>query len=279
MPAYANLAGVEVGDRLPVRLVGAINVSPESFYKGSVAATEYALWQRAEAMVGEGADILDIGALSTAPYLATEITEAEEARRLVWALGVLRKGVSVPISADTRRSRVALAALEAGAQVVNDVSGLRQDPAMARVIAEHAIGAILMASETTPGAADPPRAVQELLAESLSLAAAGGIPLDQVVIDPGIGFFRRGAVSWEVWDCDVLRRLAELKALNRPILVGLSRKSFIGKILQKEDPSDRLAGSLAATAIAVANGAHLIRTHDVGATRDAIRMAEALRAP
>jgi dihydropteroate synthase len=252
-----------VGDGYPVRLVGAINVSPESFYRESVAAGEEALRSRAEQMAAEGADMIDVGAMSTAPYLATAISEAEETRRLTSAIRVLRQAVALPVSADTTRSRVALAALEAGAAVINDVSGFRGDPAMADLAARRADGVVLMASD--------------LLRRSCAAADAAGIPKDRVVLDPGIGFFRRAALSWEVWDCELLRRLAELRPLNHPLLIGLSRKSFIGKILGRPEPIDRLAGSLAATAVAVLNGAHIIRTHDVGPTRDAIRMAEALR--
>lgn len=277
MKAYANLAGVEVGDGLPVRLVGAINVSPESFHQGSVATGEDSLRAKAEQMAAEGADMLDIGAMSTAPYLRTEITEAEEAQRLTWAIGIVRKAVAVPISADTKRGRVALAALEAGADVLNDVSGLRHDPGMADVVARRAQGVILMASETDPKARDPIETVRGLLEESLRIVWKAGVPDHRVVLDPGIGFFRQTAIPWHAWDCEVLQRLAELRALGRPLLVGVSRKSFIGKILGQADPRDRLAGSLAATAIAVVNGAHLVRTHDVGATREAVRMAEALR--
>jgi dihydropteroate synthase len=190
---------------------------------------------------------------------------------------VLRQAVALPVSADTTRSRVALAALEAGAAVINDVSGFRGDPAMADLAARRADGVVLMASETAAEATDPVRTVLDLLWQSCAAADAAGIPKDRVVLDPGIGFFRRAALSWEEWDCELLRRLAELRPLNHPMLIGLSRKSFIGKILGRPDPVDRLAGSLAATAVAVLNGAHIIRTHDVGPTRDAIRMAEALR--
>ena len=277
MTAYANLAELEVGDGFPVRLVGAINVSPESFYSGSVAEGEDSLRQKAEQMAAEGADVLDIGAMSTAPYLATQITEDEEIRRLAWAIGVVRKVTAVPISADTTRSRVALAALDAGADVINDVSGLRHDPGMAEIIARRARGVILMASEREPEARDPIGTVRHLLEESLQIIWKAGVPEHRVVIDPGIGFFRKAVIPWHAWDCEVLRRLGDLRSLEHPVLVGLSRKSFIGHILGRPDPADRLAGSLAATAIAVVNGAHLIRTHDVGPTREAVRMAEALR--
>jgi dihydropteroate synthase len=277
MTVYANLAGVEAGDGFPVRLVGAINVSPESFYAGSVARSEASLARLAERMAAEGADLLDLGAMSTAPYLTTEISADEEARRLASAVAAVRKAVPLPVSADTRRSGPARAALDAGAAVINDVSGLRHDPDMASLIAARASGAILMASETSSGAQEPVATVHDLLAQSLGAARTAGVSETRIVLDPGIGFFRRAAVPWHAWDCEVLRRLSELRALGHPILVGLSRKSFVGHLLGRQDPADRLPGSLAATVVAVLNGAHLVRTHDVGATRDAIRMAEVLR--
>jgi len=275
--AYANLAGVEVGDGFPVRLVGAINVSPESFYQGSVAATEDSVKQQAERMAAEGADLLDIGAMSTAPYLPTEIPEAEEIQRVTWAIGIIRGVASLPLSVDTTRSRVALAALDAGADVINDVSGLRRDPGMGEIVAKRARGVILMASETAPEARDPIETVRGFLEESLQIVWRVGVPEHRVVVDPGIGFFRKAALPWYDWDCEVLRRLGELKTLDRPLLVGVSRKSFIGQLLGQADPAERLAGSLAATAVAVVNGAHMIRTHDVGPSREVVRVAEALR--
>jgi dihydropteroate synthase len=274
---YANLAGVEVGDGFPVRLVGVINVSPESFYQGSVAQGEDSLRRQARQMAAEGADVLDIGAMSTAPYLPTEIGEAEEIRRLSSAIGIVRKETTLPISADTTRSRVALAALDSGAEIINDVSGFHGDPDMAGIVARRAQGVILMASGAASEAEHPFGTVRGLLEESLKITWKAGVPEHRVVIDPGIGFFRKAAVPWDAWDCEILRRLGELQVLGRPMLVGVSRKSFIGKILGKTDPADRLIGSLAASAVAVVNGAHLIRTHDVGPTLEAVRMAEALR--
>jgi len=275
--AYANLAGVEVGDGFPVRLVGVINVSPESFYQGSVAATEDSVKQQAGRMAAEGADLLDIGAMSTAPYLPTEIPEAEEIQRVTWAIGIVRGVASLPLSVDTTRSRVALAALDAGADVINDVSGLRRDPGMGEIVAKRARGVILMASETAPEARDPIETVRGFLEESLQIVWRVGVPEHRIVVDPGIGFFRKAALPWYDWDCEVLRRLGELQTLDRPLLVGVSRKSFIGQLLGQADPAERLAGSLAATAVAVVNGAHMIRTHDVGPSREVVRVAEALR--
>ena len=273
---YANLAGIDVGDGFPVRIVGAINVSPESFYGGSVARSPGALQRLARTMVEEGADLLDIGAMSTAPYVKGAIAEAEERKRLTAAVRAVRQVVTVPISADTQRSSVAAAALDAGAAVINDVSGLRHDSAMAKV-ARSATGVILMASEEKASREPPLSTVASMLRGCLRRAQAAGIDRRRIVLDPGLGFFRRTAVPWHQFDCLVLSQLARLRQLRRPLLVGVSRKSFIGKLSGRPDPAERLSGSLAAAAIAVYNGAALIRAHDVGATRDAVRIATALR--
>jgi len=274
----ANLGGCGAGEGFPVRIVGVINVSPESFYQGSVAQNQDALCRLVDRMVADGADLLDIGAMSTAPYLDTAISVEEEGRRLAWAVAAARRVASVPVSADTSRGGAALAALEAGATILNDVCGLRGDPAMVAAAARGARGLILMAAEETPGAEGPLTTVRAQLARSLAIAREAGIPEERIVLDPGIGFFRHAALPWEAWDCELLRGLSELEGLGRPLLVGVSRKSFIGKLLDRSDPADRLAGSLAATVVAVLHGASLVRTHDVAPTRDAVRMAEALRA-
>ena len=274
---YANLAGVEVGDGFPVRVVGAINVSPESFYSGSVRRDRAALRQLALQMVDEGADILDIGAMSTAPYLKGAISEQEEEERMVAAVRTVREAVAVPISADTQRSRVAAAALYAGASIINDVSGLSRDPAMA-TLAGRAAGVILMACEQGPSTAEPVAMIVRLLRTCLARARAASVPPQRVVLDPGIGFFRQAVVPWPDLDCIVLAQLSRLRRLGRPILVGVSRKSFIGKITGRPTPAERLHGSVGAAAVAVYNGAALIRTHDVAATVDAMRIAAAIRA-
>jgi dihydropteroate synthase len=172
---------------------------------------------------------------------------------------------------------VAAAALDAGAAVINDVSGLSRDAGMAKV-ARQAMGVILMAAEERVSREPPVRMVASLLRGCLRRAQAGGIDRQRIVLDPGIGFFRRAAVPWYQFDCLVLSQLSRLRQLRRPLLVGVSRKSFIGKLTGRTDPAERLAGSLAAAAIAVYNGAALIRAHDVGATRDAVRIAAALHA-
>jgi dihydropteroate synthase len=275
----AELAGVRLGDGLPVVLMGVINVSPESFHAGSVYRDDAAILKAAREMVEHGAGLIDVGARSTAPYLSTEISEGEEARRLVEAIEPLRDQLPVPICADTCRPEPARAALGAGARIINDISGLR-DPAVAALVANHRAGLIVMASPGAAGgpalAASPSVTVARLLAEALERARTAGIPAELIVVDPGIGFFRAEPIAWHEWDAQVLAGLPALRTLGRPIAVGVSRKSFIGAILERPDPAERLAGSLAATAIAVANGAALIRTHDVGETRDAVRIAEQL---
>ncbi len=287
-----------MGDGLPVAVMGVVNVSPESFHPGSVYRGEEAIVRAALAMVDAGAVLIDVGARSTAPYLDADIHETLETERLARAVELLAAKLPVPISADTSRPGPARAALDAGARVINDVSTLR-DPVLARLVASRSAGLILMAS---PGARDgargvrrpqgrrrratpraPSRApspvatVRHLLAAGLRHAARARIPQDRIVVDPGIGFFRDEGILWHDWDVRVLAELRVLAALGRPVCVGVSRKSFIGAIVEEADTSERLAGSLAATAIAVVNGAALVRTHDVAETRDAVRVAERVR--
>ena len=273
----ASLAGVEVGGGLRVVVVGALNVSPESFHAASVHLDHDALLRAAAGMQEAGAGLVDVGARSTAPYLPTAIDEDEEARRLARAVEILTSKLSVPVSADTARALPARAAVEAGARVINDVRGLR-DAGLARLVAEHRAGVIAMAS---PGPEQPVggplETVEARLGEILDRARAAGLALDRVVLDPGIGFFREGALPWHAWDALVLANLPRLAALGRPLCVGVSRKSFVGAITGRPSTTDRLAGSLAATTAAVLGGAALIRTHDVAETVDAVRVAERVR--
>jgi len=274
MTNRACLAGVALGDGLPVAVMGALNVSPESFHQGSVVTTGDGLLRAAEAMAKAGAVLVDIGAMSTAPYLNAAVTESEEARRLSWAVDLVATRIDLPISADTSRSAPARAALEAGARVVNDVSGFMGDPLMADLVSRAGAGVILMASERgAVRSGDAIGTVNALLEESLSLARRAGIGPSSIVVDPGIGFFRHQMVAWDAWDCTILGGLAGLHRLGQPICVGVSRKSFIGAVAGVEDPAGRLPGSLAAAAAAVLNGTHLIRTHDVEETIQAVRVA------
>jgi dihydropteroate synthase len=274
----ATVAGVSVGDGLDVAVVGALNVSPESFYSGSVVTDADRLLRVAEAMAQAGAAWLDVGAMSTAPYLEALIPETQEADRLHWAVGLLTTKLGLPVSADTSRSLAARAALESGARMLNDVTGLAGDPALARLAAEAGAGLVLMAAPAAaPAPGEPVETVRAALAGSLARARAAGVPDDRILVDPGIGFFRGGAIAWPEWDCRVLAGLPALRSLGRPVHVGVSRKSFIGALAGVPDPADRLPGTLAATAAAVLGGAHVIRAHDVAETAQAVRIAQAIR--
>jgi len=274
----AIVAGVSVGDGLDVAVVGALNVSPESFYSGSVVVDADRLLQTGEAMARAGAAWLDVGAMSTAPYLEARIPEALEADRLHWAVGLLTTKLDLPVSADVSRVGPARAALEAGARMINDVTGLVGDPGLARLTAEAGVGLVLMAGPAAaPPAGEPVATVRAALQRSLAIARGAGIPDERILVDPGIGFFRGAGVAWPDWDCRVLAGLPGLRALGRPLYVGVSRKSFIGALAAVEDPAERLPGSLAATAAAVLGGAHVIRAHDVAETVQAVRVAQAIR--
>jgi dihydropteroate synthase len=278
MANRACLGGIAIGDGLPVQVAGVLNVSPESFYQGSVVLQEDRLLKAGEAMTRAGAAFIDVGAMSTAPYLATRITEAQEAERLAWVVDLLVRKLDCPVSADTSRSGPARAALDAGARIINDVTGLTGDREMGVIVARARTGLILMAGER--GGAPSENAIDQvggLLRQSLALAREAGIEPALTAVDPGIGFFRNQLIPWHQWDCDVLAKLSRLRSLGHPICVGVSRKSFIGAIAGADDPQQRLPGSLAATASAVMAGAHLIRAHDVEETVQAVRVAEAIR--
>jgi dihydropteroate synthase len=272
-----TLAGVTVGGDAPVRLMGVINLSPESFYKGSVPRSPRALAKIARQMEKEGADFIDVGAMSTAPYLKTEISEIEEARRLEAGVRIIRKACSLPISIDTSRRRPAEAGLEAGASILNDVTGLARDRSLA-LVAREARGVILMAHPSGGKISGKPiESVFRLLKASLRRALAARIPNGQIVLDPGIGFFRTQRLSWWEWDLAVLRQMHALTKLGHPLLIGVSRKSFIGRLMGGVPAHRRLAGSLAATTAAVLRGAAVVRTHDVRATRELLKIIEPLR--
>lgn len=267
-----KFAGVDLNEP---RIMGVINVSPESFYKGSVRNDEERLVETAVKMVEEGASFIDIGAKSTAPYLETQIPVEEEVRRAVWAVRAIREQVDVPISIDTTSAKVAEEALKAGADIINDVTGLKGDVDMAKVASEYGAPVVVCAHGEVGDFSDPVHTVIDLLQESLVIAGEHGI--EELAVDPAIGFLRPEWPPWYEWDSKILANLNVLKILGRPILVGVSRKSFIGAITGRKDPAERLPGSLSATAIAVFNGAHIIRTHDVRETLDAVKMASFIR--
>ncbi|MEM1620018.1 MAG: dihydropteroate synthase, partial [Fervidicoccaceae archaeon] len=272
----AHLGRVPVGDRHPVRVIGVINVSPESFYAGSVARGREEIARRAARLAEEGADIIDVGGRSTAPYLETEVPLEVEIERVAEAVEAVKSAVDVPISVDTFRARVAEEALKRGAEIVNDVTGLRGDQRMLYVLREYEPSLIVCASDDGVRAGpDPLEKILRTLRWSLERLEQIDYDVSRVVVDPCIGFFRRESIPWYLWDLKVLAGLRRLRELGRPIVVGVSRKSFIGVATGRERPEERLPGSLAMTAVALLGGAHAVRTHDVEATRDVARAIEA----
>jgi dihydropteroate synthase len=289
--ARARLGAVEVGGSSPVRVMAAINASPESFYKGSVASGAKEVSSRVRHAIDQGAELIDIGGASTAPYLKAEVSEEVEASRVRSALRAIADAVGegeATISVDTVRASVADVALRCGATVLNDVTGLKGDPAMAKVVRERGASLFAMAHSSFSSRMRPVALISKALKETLVIAEKAGIDERLIVLDPGIGFFRNEAGSrttsvqklmpWYEWDCEVIANLGALRSLGRPIGVAVSRKSFLGGMLKVETPEERLPGSLAVTAIAVMNGANLIRTHDVRETLQAVRAAEAVKA-
>ena len=255
-------------------LMGVVNITPDSFSDGgSFFASERAV-DHALRLIDEGADIVDLGAESTRPggsvygAGAREVEASEELARLLPVLTGLRRRSEIPISVDTRKAAVARAALEAGADLINDVSGL-DDPETAAVAARAGCPVVLMHHRGIFSSVGPSptaeRVVEEVrsgLETVVARALAAGCRREQLVLDPGLGFGKRGGQNFEL-----LRGLGELAGLGRPILVGASRKSFLGEISGVGKPSERLPESLAAAAWATVGGASLLRVHDVDATR------------
>jgi dihydropteroate synthase len=275
----ARLGPLEVGEGLPVRIMGAMNASPESFYIGSLVRSPAEAVATASRMLEEGADLIDVGGMSTAPYVESRAVPPEvEASRVVPLVSALKRELGAVVSVDTVRASVAEAALAAGADAVNDVSGCKADPLMARTIASHGASAVVgIREEETATSGSPVLSARSGLAESLRICGSAGVDAGLIVLDPGIGFFRGTGVEWYERDSEVLGGIRRLLPLLRPILVGVSRKSFIGRILGIRDPRDRLTGTVAAEAIAVFAGAHAIRAHDVQEAAQAARLGEALR--
>ncbi|MGH9877108.1 MAG: dihydropteroate synthase [Nitrososphaerales archaeon] len=275
---------VPVGDK--IRIMGVINVSPESFYKGSVKLTAEEIAKTAAEMEKEGADFIDIGAMSTAPYLKTMISADEEIERLRPAVKIVKDTCSLAISVDTPRAETADAALTLGAGIINDVTGLKYDPSIAGIVADHGASVILSAYEKCTVSGNAIRTTIQALRKSIKIASDAGIRSNRIIVDPAIGFFRAKGnnpfftrmkgIEWLDRDLILIRRLKDLQILRKPICISVSRKSFIGKILNIENPEDRLLGSLAAETICAINGAHIIRTHNVSSTMQAVNISEAL---
>jgi dihydropteroate synthase len=249
--------------------MGIVNVTPDSFSGDGVSVDVGAAVDAARRHQTGGADIVDVGGESTRPGFQPVPLE-EELRRVIPAVRAIRDSVSIPISVDTTKAAVAEQALRAGATVVNDISGLTEDPHMIEVVARHRSGVIVMHSRRRRRHDDVMQDVLDLLTESLKKAELASVPSQGIVLDPGFGFAKKPEEN-----LDILRRLGELKSLGFPILVGASRKSTIGKVLGTE-VDDRSEGTAATNAIAIANGADMIRVHDARAGSLVARMTDAI---
>jgi len=279
----AKLGNVNVGGKNPVRIMGILNTSPESFYKKSIKSTKQQIANTVKQMEIDGADFIDIGGMSTAPYLSTSVSEKIESQRVLNAIKVIQNVSNLPISVDTCRANVAKSALEYGIEIINDISGLKYDTKMIDVIKEYMPSLVLCAYDSKRVVGDI-QSTKNLLKDSLRIAKTAGISSDKIVLDPAIGFFRKSGKGsfftkiksdWLERDLDVIQNLKSIK-MDYPILISVSNKSFIGKLLGKENVSDRLFGSLAAEVVSVINGADIIRTHNVAETKDAITVTSKL---
>jgi dihydropteroate synthase len=290
------IGGVRVGDAFPVRIMGIINVSPESFYNESVKTSAQSISETASNMQDNGADIIDIGAMSTAPYIETIVSTEEEIRRMRYGIEVVKNSCELPISADTPRSEVAKEAIRSGADAINDVTGLKYDRNMANIVADSGLPVIICAhSRSRRNNKDSHRfpshrlgrisATIKLLKESLVIAEKAKVSEDKIIIDPSIGFFRMEGkgpfftkmedLPWYIRDIEVISKLEELKIFSKPICVSVSRKSFIGHLFGLK-AKERLIPSIISEVISVINGANLIRTHNIQESLEALTMTELL---
>ena len=258
-------------------IMGVLNLTPDSFFDGRMFPEPEAAVQHAFRMEAEGADIIDLGGESTRPG-AQAVPLKEEFRRVLPVLKRLSGRLKVPISIDTYKSEVAERCIQCGAEMVNDISGLYFDPRMKEVVARYEVPVIVMHIKGTPRDMQKDPQYRDLIGEilsyfreSISRADAAGVPADKIIIDPGIGFGKSFAHN-----LDILKGLESFKVLGKPIMVGVSRKSFLGKILDLP-VDERLEGSIAAALYAVLRGANIVRVHDVAATVRALRTVEAIQ--
>jgi dihydropteroate synthase len=258
-------------------IVGILNVTPDSFSDGGRFCSVAKALEQARSMAREGAALIDIGGESTRPG-APLVNEAEELDRVMPVIEALTRELDLPLSIDTSKSTVAAAAVASGVEFVNDISGLSYDPQMAGVVAASGAGLIVMHTRDRPEAMQQNTDYEDVVGEvvsslqkSIRCAEQAGVALDKIAIDPGIGFGKDAAGNLEL-----LRQTATLAKLGRPILLGTSRKSFIGQILDQKVPADRLIGTLATLALGYAGGARIFRVHDVAAARQTVLMAQAV---
>ena len=282
-----KLGSLVVGKKNKISVMGILNTSPESFYKNSIKSTKSQISKYVSEMEENGAEIIDVGGMSTAPYLRTIVSEKVESERVTKAIKIIQNSSNIPISVDTCRATVANTALELGIDVINDISGLKYDKNMPKIIEKYNPSLILCPYSKNIVKGNPISETKKLLNESIKIALNAHISKEKIVVDPAIGFFRRPSdvknklpytkiiSNWAERDIEIIKKLKLLKT-NFPILISISNKSFLGKLLGKDDPTDRNTGTAIAEMLSIINGASIIRTHNPKVTSDVIKFTELL---
>ena len=282
-----KLGNLVVGKKNVITIMGILNISPESFYKNSIKSTKSQISKYLSDMEENGANIIDIGGMSTAPYLKTIVSEKIESERITKTIKIIQDLSNIPISVDTCRAKVAKDALDMGIDVINDISGLKYDKNMPKVVEKYNPSLILCSYSNRAVKGNPISITKQLLNESIKIAEHAQISKNKIVLDPAIGFFRRSfdvknnlpytkiTSDWVQRDVEIIKKLNLLKT-TFPILVSISNKSFLGKLLGKEDPADRNTGTAIAEMLSILNGASIIRTYNPKITSDVIKMTKLL---
>ena len=282
-----KLGNLVVGRKNEITIMGILNISPESFYEKSIKSTKSEISKYVLDMEENGVNIIDIGGMSTAPYLKTIVSEKTESERITKTIKIIQNSSNIPISVDTCRASVAKDALELGIDVINDISGLKYDKNMPKIIEKYSPSVILCPYNKQLVKGNPISITKKLLNESILIAKNAQISKDKIVVDPAIGFFRRSSdvknnlpytkieSDWVQRDIEIIKKLKFLKT-NFPLLISISNKSFIGKILGKENPTDRNTGTAIAEMLSIINGASIIRTHNPEITSDVIKLTKSL---
>ena len=280
-----RLGKLRVGQKNKVTIMGILNISPESFYKNSIKSSKSQILHYVTKLEEDGTDIIDVGGMSTAPYLKTIVSEKVESQRVTKTIKIIQNISNIPISVDTCRASVAKNALELGVDVINDISGLKYDRNMPKVIEKYDPSLILCAYSNKLVKGNTISQTKKLLNESVKIAQQSKISKEKIVVDPAIGFFRRSSdvknklpytkinSDWAMRDIEIIKKLKFLK-INFPILISISNKSFLGKLLGKDDPAERNIGTAIAEMLSIINGASIIRTHNPKITSDVIKLAK-----
>lgn len=255
-------------------IMGILNLTPDSFYDGAKYSQLDSALIQVEKIIAEGADIIDIGGESTRPG-SEKVEIEEELQRVIPVLKKIKRKFGISVSVDTYKSEIAEASLDEGAEIINDISGLKFDTKMAEIISKYNASTVLMHIKDTPGTMqdnpeydDVINEIKKYLQESIQIAVDNGIKFDNIIIDPGIGFGKNVEDNYKI-----IKQINEFNKLNRPVLIGLSRKSLIGKVLNNK-VEERLSSTVLLNAISIMNGAGIIRVHDVKEHRDMIKLLE-----